>query len=105
MSDPEIVKLTKEEFANLMRLSKMPAVEQIRHAINLIESLQDVIERIAAEESAVKARYIAAARKLYEREGELEFDDDPVVSLGSDPGAYVQCWRWVSDSDLDEESD
>jgi hypothetical protein len=31
------------------------------------------------------------------REGELEVDEDAIVSMGDDPGAYVQTWLWVSD--------
>jgi len=30
-------------------------------------------------------------------EGELEVDDDAVVSLSDDDGAYVQTWTWISD--------
>lgn len=40
----------------------------------------------------------ALASQQYEREGELEIDDDAVVSVGPDSdGAYVQAWVWVSD--------
>lgn len=31
------------------------------------------------------------------RDGEIEVDDDAVVSMGDDGGAYVQAWLWVSD--------
>lgn len=33
------------------------------------------------------------------RDGEIEFDDDAVVSKGDDAGAYVQGWLWISDED------
>ena len=53
------------------------------------------------------AKFIAAANELYASD-ELEFDDTPVVSIGVG-GAFVQCWRWVtnedaglSDDELDE---
>lgn len=36
-----------------------------------------------------------AARKLKEREGELEIDDNAIISRGSDGGAYVQAWVWI----------
>ena len=48
----------------------------------------------------VDADYLAAARERYGRDGELEFDDEAVVSHGSDPGAYVMAWRWISENDL-----
>lgn len=38
------------------------------------------------------------ARHDFEQEGELEFDDTPIVSKSNDPkvkGAYVMAWRWV----------
>lgn len=37
--------------------------------------------------------YILATRLV--REGELEFDGDAVISMGSDNGAYVSGWSWV----------
>lgn len=50
-----------------------------------------------------EAAYRAAAMRRLEREGELEFDDLPLVSIGSDDGAYVQAWVWVGDEDITEE--
>ena len=38
---------------------------------------------------------LEAARKLKEEEGELEIDDNAVISRGSDGGAYVQAWVWI----------
>jgi hypothetical protein len=35
------------------------------------------------------------ARATLAREGELEFDDDAIVSEGNDNGAYLQAWAWV----------
>ena len=43
------------------------------------------------------------AAKAQQKDGELEVDDDAVVSMGEDPGAYVQAWIWVPDSDLQGE--
>lgn len=40
------------------------------------------------------------AAQKYAIDGELEFDDDAKVSFGDDPGAYVQCWRWITDADV-----
>ena len=51
-------------------------------------------------------QYVTAAKVLYEKEGELEFDTKPGTKLvskapgNSDKGAYVQCWRWVYDDDV-----
>lgn len=36
------------------------------------------------------------AKERYQQQGELEFDDDALVSIGDDPsGGYVQAWVWV----------
>ena len=49
------------------------------------------------------AWYIASARDEYQTDGEIEIDDNAVVSRGSDPGAYVAAWVWVySDTDDDD---
>jgi hypothetical protein len=33
------------------------------------------------------------------REGDLEVDENAVVSMSEDDGAYVMCWKWVSNED------
>lgn len=33
--------------------------------------------------------------KEHESEGDLELDEDAVVSEGEDNGAYVQMWKWI----------
>ena len=45
--------------------------------------------------SPMELDYIERARDLYVEDGKLEIDDVPLVSLGDDPGAYVQAWVWV----------
>ena len=51
-------------------------------------------------EKAIKAAYVAAAAELHGRDGECEVDACANVSRGSDPGAYVQAWVWVYDTDM-----
>jgi hypothetical protein len=51
------------------------------------------------------ARYRTYAQENLQRDGDLEFDDNAVVSMGSDPGAYVQAWKWVDQCDLPGEGD
>ena len=54
----------------------------------------------AFQTSPEAALYIAAARVLYSRDV-LEFDDKPMVSAGDDAGAWVQCWRWITDEEAE----
>lgn len=41
--------------------------------------------------------FIRLARDEHQRDGEVEIDNDAVVSRGGEPisGAYVQAWVWV----------
>ena len=47
------------------------------------------------------SKYIAAARRIHGREGEVEIDGGALVSYGGDPGAYVQAWVWVPADQID----
>lgn len=47
-------------------------------------------------------QYRQAARARFGHEGTIEIDEAATVSRGDDPGAYVQAWVWVYDSDLKE---
>jgi len=44
---------------------------------------------------------IFAAKNLWESEGTLEIDDNPIVSRGFEEGAYIQAWIWVSFDDVE----
>ena len=53
-----------------------------------------------------KARMIEQARNDYEREGEIEIDDNAKISRAKgnpECGAYVQAWVWVSDEETESE--
>lgn len=53
-------------------------------------------ERQAAMQN--DALVIEAARGVWEEEGQLEIDDNAVVSYSTDDGAYVAAWVWVNNS-------
>ncbi len=42
--------------------------------------------------------YVSAAREHWASDN-IEIDDDPRVSLGADPGAWVHAWVWVKDDE------
>lgn len=46
--------------------------------------------------------YREQSKQLFHCDGDLEFDDEYVVSQGDDPGAYVQCWKWVTDPQCED---
>jgi hypothetical protein len=39
------------------------------------------------------------AREAHHRDGELEIDDNPVVSVSDDKGAYIAAWVWIDNPD------
>jgi hypothetical protein len=45
------------------------------------------------------------ARKRYGLTGNVDVDDDAVVSRGDDPGAYVQAWVWVPFEEGEDEEE
>lgn len=49
------------------------------------------------QEEADRREIIEWARNEHEGyDGEVQVDDDAVISHGDDNGAYVQAWVWVS---------
>jgi hypothetical protein len=52
-------------------------------------------KKTVAEKLAVEKWYQEQAKKQFEDEGTLEIDPGAAVSMGGDPGAYVQAWVWV----------
>lgn len=58
-----------------------------------LQALAD-LEGSTPEQRERLARIREMARE-HEREGDLELDDEAVVSEGDDNGAYVQMWKWI----------
>lgn len=61
---------------------------------------------LQAEKEPELLPYADAAKELGLDENDFSFDDEPIVSKGTDTpligeaaGAYVLCWRWVSDEE------
>lgn len=50
---------------------------------------------------SIPDRFRQAAKKIWQREGSIEVDDNAVVSISDDNGAYVQAWVWVDDAEID----
>jgi hypothetical protein len=49
-----------------------------------------------SHEEIDRREILEMARNDYDaRDGELEIDDNAVISHGEDNGAYVQAWVWV----------
>ena len=54
-----------------------------------------------------REQIVEIAQESLGREGAIEFDDDAIVSEGSDNGAYVEGWIWLdfSGTPLDKEKE
>lgn len=66
--------------------------------------IKTLARKIAEIERTDRERVLKAfregAKREYEREGEIEIDDDAKVSMGDDDGAYVEAWVWVNFEEL-----
>ena len=70
----------------------LDALEQAGHTTLLRRLLQQTTDG-----ASKKADHYRQLAKQHQKDGELEFDDNALVSLGEDNGAYVQAWFWIAD--------
>ncbi len=73
-------------------------LEMIRFGVLPDEIKEMILEQ--AEPNELEDRYREAAQRFV-RDGDLELDDIPAVSLSEDEGAYVHMWKFISASDLE----
>lgn len=76
-------------------------LKELSQTASFADALNTIADNYTYSVEITDSDYIAAARDKYAKEGTLEFDDTPLVSRGDDPGAYVQAWVWVYDSDVE----
>lgn len=70
-------------------------LKDIKPGTALYKRAKDLFEAVAEG-----AEYVQYARDRLRKEGDLEFDDDSVASVGDDYGAYVLAWKWVSNDEM-----
>jgi hypothetical protein len=68
-------------------LDKLKLHEAVSYLFSRVKQYKEI------DSSPLTQQYREAARSS---DGEIEVDEDAVVSMGDDPGAYVMCWQWVS---------
>lgn len=73
-------------------------VEVVLHALSSEKKTKPVAERIKEMVADRKNATYEKYRSAVEASDNLDVDGDAVVSKGDDPGAYVMCWTWVSDT-------
>lgn len=68
-------------------------------------TFSDCVHYFGKKQTAEQLEYAEIAKEL-EEEGEMEFDDVPIVSdAETENGAYVMAWIWISGPDEKEEED
>jgi hypothetical protein len=60
-------------------------------------AMEEAIEHAERERTEDEARLFDLIKSERSCEGDIEFDEDAVVSLSDDGGAYVQAWLWIDD--------
>ena len=87
-------------------VSGMTLVEQMsfamRSAASTIDALKSKISALQEKDEGRKKASIYrdfARAKMY-KDGEIEFDENLLVSRGFDAGAYVEGWSWIEEEDV-----
>lgn len=73
---------------------------QLRAIPNL--TFGDCVNFFSEQQDEEDGKFVSAAMGRG-TDGELEIDENAIVSRGSDPGAYVMAWIWISDRDAEIE--
>jgi hypothetical protein len=68
-----------------------------------IASLIEAVTICDNDPDGKKAQFRALAIEHHQKDGELEIDDEAIVSISEDDGAYIQAWIWVELPHEDEE--
>jgi hypothetical protein len=97
------IEIVARHLAEILKKECWPTAPLSVEAGKLIAGLIQTVDD-AADDDVTRA-YRAAAKDWWNREGEIEVDDDAIVSVSSDGGAYVGAWVWVSEDQADLEGD
>ena len=83
------------EDAEREALLKLLGGDSVSEELGRLRQLLEEEWALAEDELA----YIEGARQHHEKDGELEFDAHPLVSVSDEQGAYVLGWVWVRDDE------
>lgn len=82
-------------YINVDDMTKHALLELLAKQSSLEPTLLELKLHLQHERTEEEGYYLDQARDLYHRDGELEIEDEGIVS-DSDEGAYVQAWVWVT---------
>jgi hypothetical protein len=87
------IQMERQFVERLMQLAKDA------RQVEIIQRLQHFLD-LETKDAKKNLRYRVTAMQRHGHEGELEFDDDAVVSVSDGTGAYVMGWRWIEAEEL-----
>lgn len=70
-----------------------------QHVIDALRALDAGMQSARQNDTDLARVYREHATHEHHYDGDLEFDREAVVSLSEGRGAYVQCWKWVSNAE------
>lgn len=98
------INMSKAEVQKLKRAIALVGFTSTAADKPLVRLRDKLDEALADAKNPVLQKYRERADEEKGREGELEIDDDAVVSHGEDRGAYVMAWVWIEDEEDEEEN-
>jgi hypothetical protein len=84
-----------EVHALLKALKKVELPVQIAAQAAVLR--KQLVEHDEEQNSSASGEYRGRAKAGFHKDGEIEVDDNAVVSYGGDDGAYVMAWVWIAD--------
>lgn len=93
---PQIPKTKVEYQPLILQGSDVKKLKKLLKGKKCKEFRNELLSRIACSiECSEFDDFRTDAKLQYAEEGRIEIDDNAIVSLGTDPGAYVMAWVWV----------
>lgn len=90
----ELAEYNATEASDAWQAAKTAVVTAVADALDV--NAADIVA-LGHADDPTDAATRQRAKDLHAQEGDVEIDDNAVVSRGNDDGAYVQAWVWVPD--------
>lgn len=93
--------------AEAVNINNYGSVDQLEYLLGVGYTAQGIWDSLSAgatlqeefskwQKPRTDEWYIQQARLDWQKDGEIEIDDNAVVSRGDESGSYVAAWVWVS---------
>jgi hypothetical protein len=109
INDPLVMLLDKtaDKIAGVMIEDRKKIINAVLETL-ITQGLtfSDCVHFFSKQQTPEELEYAEIAKNDMEQEGELEFDDVPIVSKAdTEHGAYVMAWVWIPGPDEEEEEE